>query len=331
MAAPALAVIAKKAAVILLTDKRTWYVIGSILAGFIMLCLLPAMVLMSMFGSVNDVDIAGAFANVDRQQIIDNMIPEQREKLLYFESVMIAIEDEVKKQGISADPIKAQIIYLSLLQGKEKESETFYADYISCFAGADNDNQFFVNITAKYGVTLTGEEQNEIILLYTKLMERQTVPPGSIHTEIAGLLQTAPAVTDDGGQILPPIRVDNWKSLITSRYGYRTDPVTGEENTGHTGIDIGVPEGTDIYAAKAGIVLFTRAGSEGYGNFLAVNHGGGMVTLYAHCSALLVSAGDEVTAETVIARSGNSGKSTAPHLHFEVIADGKPLNPLKYY
>ena len=100
MAAPALAVVAKKAAAILLTDKRTWTVIGSVLAGLIVLCLLPAMVLMAMFGSVNDVDIGEVMAGIDQQQIIENMTPEQQEKMQILEAAVAAIEAEIETQEL---------------------------------------------------------------------------------------------------------------------------------------------------------------------------------------------------------------------------------------
>ena len=170
MPAPALAVIAKKAAVVLLTDKRTWVVIGSIIAGFIILCVLPMMVLISMFGSVNDVDINSVMEKINDQQIIENMTQEQRDNMLYLKTVFTAIDDEITIRELDIDPIKAQIIYLSLLNGKEKENETFYTDYISCCAEAENDDQIFSNIAEKYGVIVTADEKDKIILLYNKVI-----------------------------------------------------------------------------------------------------------------------------------------------------------------
>lgn len=104
---------------------------------------------------------------------------------------------------------------------------------------------------------------------------------------------------------------------------------TGTSN--HTGLDIAPGLGTEISAVKGGIVLFVRdSGSSGYGKHLAINHGGGYVTLYAHCSQILVREGEQVTAGQVIAKVGKNGWATGPHLHIEVIIDGTPVDPLGY-
>lgn len=99
---------------------------------------------------------------------------------------------------------------------------------------------------------------------------------------------------------------------------------------GHTGIDFGLALGSNIRAAKDGKVLFVRYKQTGYGYHVAIDHGGGLVTLYAHCSEILVIEGQTVSAGDVIAKSGNTGRSTGPHLHFEVIQDGTPQNPRNY-
>ena len=110
--------------------------------------------------------------------------------------------------------------------------------------------------------------------------------------------------------------------VITSRFGPR-------EGRQHEGIDIAVEEGTSVRAAAAGRVVF--AGPRGtYGLAVIVDHGDGTRTLYAHCSRLLIAEGSSVDTSTVIALSGNTGHSTGPHLHLEVLKNGVPLNPLIY-
>lgn len=76
---------------------------------------------------------------------------------------------------------------------------------------------------------------------------------------------------------------------MTSEFGYRRDLIDPSVTKGHSGIDLGVPKGTGIHAAKAGTVLYVRYDTTGYGYHLAIDHGGGMVTLYAHCSKILVT------------------------------------------
>ena len=97
----------------------------------------------------------------------------------------------------------------------------------------------------------------------------------------------------------------------------------------HEGVDWSMPIGSPIYAADGGTVV--SAGYDGaYGYCIIINNGNGLKTRYAHNSKLLVSAGDKVYKGQKIANSGNSGRTTGPHLHFEVIKNGRVVNPLNY-
>lgn len=118
---------------------------------------------------------------------------------------------------------------------------------------------------------------------------------------------------------------------ISSGYGYRTHPVTGEVGKMHTGVDFAVAQGTDIHAADSGTVLVAEWWS-GYGYCVIIDHGGGVWTLYGHIreGGLRVKAGESVDRGQVIAESGSTGRSTGPHLHFEVRVDGKTVDPMPY-
>ncbi|CAA7194917.1 M23 family metallopeptidase [Chryseobacterium potabilaquae] len=94
----------------------------------------------------------------------------------------------------------------------------------------------------------------------------------------------------------------------------------------HKGLDIAVPYGSDVRAAAAGKIIFSGQ-KGGYGNCVIVSHGNGLATLYGHLSELVVQANDEVKVGQVIAKSGNSGRSTGPHLHYEVHKNNTPINP----
>ena len=109
---------------------------------------------------------------------------------------------------------------------------------------------------------------------------------------------------------------------ITSRFGYRGRGF-------HTGLDIAGPKGSAIVAADGGTVTFS-GWKGGYGNCLIIDHGNGKQTLYGHCSSLIVSSGTKVAKGQMIARVGSTGNSTGPHLHFEVIINGKQVNPISY-
>ena len=124
----------------------------------------------------------------------------------------------------------------------------------------------------------------------------------------------------------------NWLSSVTSYYGYRVHPFSGVKDY-HTGVDIGVPQGTVIRAGHDGVV--TVAGnSGGYGLCVIIEGdtptGKTLMTRYGHCSQLLVAAGANVHAGDVIAKVGSTGTSTGPHLHLEVLLDGHYLNPLYF-
>lgn len=117
-------------------------------------------------------------------------------------------------------------------------------------------------------------------------------------------------------------------SRITSYFGDRESPVAGA-STNHKGIDIGASTGTNIVAAADGTVTIATY-SYSAGNYIMLNHGGGVSTVYMHCSSLLVSVGASVKKGDVIARVGSTGYSTGPHLHFGIRYNGSYVNPLTY-
>ena len=115
---------------------------------------------------------------------------------------------------------------------------------------------------------------------------------------------------------------------ISSTFGYRTQPIAGA-STNHKGIDFAAATGTPIYAATAGTVI--SAGYAGNaGNLLVINHGNGLLTYYMHCSKIYVSAGQKVSKGQNVAAVGTTGNSTGPHLHFQVMLNGTPVNPANY-
>jgi murein DD-endopeptidase MepM/ murein hydrolase activator NlpD len=115
---------------------------------------------------------------------------------------------------------------------------------------------------------------------------------------------------------------------ISSRYGARSDPF-GRGRAHHAGIDIDANTGDPVTAAAEGVVAFAGVRS-GYGNVVEIDHGNGYRTIYAHNSANLVKAGDVVRAGQQIAKVGSTGRSTGSHLHFEVILNGRQVNPRQY-
>ena len=115
---------------------------------------------------------------------------------------------------------------------------------------------------------------------------------------------------------------------ISSPFGWRTSPISGKKEL-HNGLDFAAPAGTPIYAADDGTVIDSRYSSS-WGNVVQVDHGGGVVTLYAHASARLVSNGQTVKKGEVIAKVGTTGWSTGNHLHFTVYKNGTAIDPMTY-
>lgn len=121
-----------------------------------------------------------------------------------------------------------------------------------------------------------------------------------------------------------------WPTLsqsITDNFGWRIHPITGEPQY-HSGIDIGAGMGESVMAAGMGEVIFAGDGG-GYGNLVKIDHGEGLITTYAHLSSILASVGDLVDAGEIIGLVGSTGNSTGPHLHFEILQDGVPIDPIQ--
>ena len=116
--------------------------------------------------------------------------------------------------------------------------------------------------------------------------------------------------------------------IIRSAFGERQDPFSGE-GAFHTGIDLSAVSGTPVHATADGVVI-SAGWSTGYGKLVIIQHGNGVETYYGHLSEFLVVPGQEVRLGQVIARSGGTGRSTSPHLHYEVRVAGIPVNPYRY-
>ena len=132
-------------------------------------------------------------------------------------------------------------------------------------------------------------------------------------------------VVYDGGKFLFPL---NSYSRMTSDYGWRIHPIYGTQRL-HNGMDFGASTGTPIMAAYDGEVVVSTYSSSA-GNYIMINHGGGLSTVYMHCSKLIAKVGDTVKKGDVIGLVGSTGNSTGPHLHFSVRVNGEYVDPAPY-
>ena len=140
------------------------------------------------------------------------------------------------------------------------------------------------------------------------------------------MVKTMPGSVSSAPETMPgSVSLEKEPGIISSGFGWRKDPINGEMKF-HKGLDIALPYGHDVPAPEPGRVVF--AGEQpGYGKTVVIDHGGRVITRYAHLSEISVSAGDEVTAGQVFGKVGATGRATGPHLHVEVVEAGQYVNP----
>lgn len=204
-----------------------------------------------------------------------------------------------------------------------EEEKITYTIYTISYVGEEYlaDNVFKLDDEQK--------EQAKILAgnLTTFLAENDSyVQINNLHRRIAELIKNDASIIEnkDFGS---PLKSIKWKSVITSRFGKRI--LRGKVNY-HTGLDMGVVEGTEVSAIMSGKVIIANTGNMGYGNYIVINHGSGYVSLYAHLSKITLAEGSVVKKGDIIGKSGNTGNSTGPHLHLEIIENGLLVDPEEY-
>ena len=147
-----------------------------------------------------------------------------------------------------------------------------------------------------------------------------------LHADLFTLMESR--LLEDRLQLLMVPSTAPVAGVVGSGFGFRSDPFSGRAAL-HTGLDFPVNSGTPIVAAAGGVVLWSGRHPQ-YGNMVELDHGKGLVTRYAHASKLLVASGDFVKRGETIAKVGSTGRSTGPHLHFEVLVNGTPRDPTRF-
>ena len=198
------------------------------------------------------------------------------------------------------------------VQKGEVYEEDFEADPIII----ENKNWYTTKQVVHEEGTIGHRERNDVVTLENGIeIDRQM-----IYENV--MVESKPAVIEKG-TIIPPTYVRPING------GRQTSPFGKRWGKLHKGVDWAIPTGTRIFASCAGTVVRSEY-HYSYGYYVLLSHADGRMTRYAHCSKLLVSVGQSVKQGETIALSGNTGNSTGPHLHFEMIINGKPVNPLKY-
>jgi murein DD-endopeptidase MepM/ murein hydrolase activator NlpD len=227
---------------------------------------------------------------------------------------------EAKVASAQRDLVSSQEALQSQEQAQQRarnQLDTLAAERANLVAVADAQRRHVASEVAQMEDLSASEEAQLEALIVERQREIEAEEEARRRAE--GIVGT----TSAPGMLAWPV-----SGTITSPFGYRRNPFGGGMEF-HQGLDIAAPMGTTITAAASGTVI--QAGwYGGYGNFIVIDHGGGMATGYGHCSQIFVSAGQRVQKGQAIGAVGSTGASTGPHLHFEVRINGKPVDPAQY-
>jgi murein DD-endopeptidase MepM/ murein hydrolase activator NlpD len=193
---------------------------------------------------------------------------------------------------------------------------------LSARMGATQQMSYYDSLTRMTNTQLAADIQRKVDIL-----EKELYVQACSYDEILELAKNQEARMDNIPAIQPVLNKD--LKRMASGYGWRVDPVYHIRRF-HEGMDFSAPVGTDIYATGNGVVTFA-GWRQGYGETVEIDHGFGYSTRYAHCHKLFARTGKKVKRGDVIALVGNTGKSTGPHVHYEVHYNGRPIDPRNYY
>lgn len=259
----------------------------------------------------------------DQQNVAFVQIDDMPEYQMCLQKKGIETNDEEIFNEIKETGVTYYRYYTIADNGKEKISVATFEDaenVINELKKKESRNSKDLTILEKYEIELpTISTQSEAIAkLYEKKVVVQTTTTYK-NTPSSGFSTSRNTTTAKnlGISFIKPV-----SGVLTSRFGARWGST-------HTGVDIGTSTGTTIKAANGGTVIFS--GWKGsLGKLVVISHGNGIQTYYGHCSSLLVSAGETVSAGQTIAKVGSTGRSTGPHLHFEIRVNGSAINPQSY-
>lgn len=308
--------------------------------------------LMYTDGAVSYLDVllsSTSFADfLDRADSLKMIVDQDQELLVQHKLDKQTVIE--KKQELEGQYAQAKQLYTSLeqqrslLKEKEAEKQELIAFYDKQIQESDDlseeQNEKLVKLASERSALETQKDK----IKAEEAARRAAAAKAEAARRAAAAAKKAAAAASKGSSSYSssssdagysggdgPFLLPVGSARISSPYGPRTHPITGEKGKVHTGVDFAVPQGTNIHAADSGTVILAEWWS-GYGYCVIIDHGGGVWTLYGHIrkGGIRVSAGDKVNRGDVVAESGSTGNSTGPHLHFEVRIDGKIVNPMPY-
>jgi len=246
-------------------------------------------------------------------------------KLRELKTVETELKKQVERQLSAANTMDEA---LSLIEGQLSDFDSSHTSLFNAVIDIEDTPQNeaflikpFVVPTYK-GASIYGELEHRSKYLSKKLTLQNNFLKTflSVARDKETMMAAIPAVC--------PIYVSDL-DRVGSGFGMRKDPIDSTMKM-HKGIDIAAPTGTKVYAAGSGKVLKITSSDDGYGNCIVIEHGYGFVTRYAHLSGFKIKEGNEVKKGDLIGLVGSTGRSTGPHLHYEIEKDGERIDPKKY-
>lgn len=263
------------------------------------------------------------FDLLDRLNMIEEIAAADQRRLEQLNEAAIAVNEA--KEALSAERAALQAaksameLLQTALEVKQLEASELLNSLIAKGEEYDAIIESSEEMQDKLMLELAAKEDAYDKAKYSEWLAT-SVPP----TKNPG----GPGNTVDGITWYLPLPTRSY--VITSPFGPRTHPITGEKGKMHNGIDMAAVTGTPIYATRAGVVTVTSFEEGGAGYYVKINHGDGFISIYMHMTHYIVKPGDFVQAGQKIGYVGSTGGSTGPHLHFGIAKNGTYVNPLKY-
>lgn len=266
--------------------------------------------------------LASALFGILTVFILSNYIPSPKEKELDRELQNMTLQYEILNQKLNQA--------FEVLENVEERDNTIYRLYFEANPIPEEQRAAGFGGINRYE-KFEGYENSDLIIAANKRidqLQKQLVVQSESLDEIAVLAEDKEAFLASIPAIQPVSNSD--LTRMASGYGYRSDPFTKVRKF-HFGMDFTAPRGTPIYASGDGIVKRADSRSTGYGKHIRIDHGYGYVSLYAHLFKYNVRRNQRVKRGDLIGFVGSTGRSQAPHLHYEIFKDGNRINPINFY
>lgn len=286
----------------------------------IALLAVSAALFITLFGS-STAKLANLEAQLDAAQSgHEQTLRDKNDRIAMLEADLTSLSAQAEQIATKMDEIaqlEQQLKEIAGIQTSESDIHMFSADSVPLGEGGQGGEEFDLPAEVSQAALASRTEQEFDQL--SSLMDE--LKPSLVATKAAVLKHQQ--MLDITPTIWP---ADNWK--ITSTFGVRRDPFSGRRAL-HSGLDIGGNRGDPVYATADGVVTLSEQ-KYPHGNNIMIDHGRGIETRYLHLNERLVQVGDKVKKGQLIGKLGNTGRSTGPHLHYEVIVNGTHVDPMPY-